>query len=159
MFYFISAVWGCLTIILTGIGLFSTIHSFWGFEVISYPEIILESYRIFRNEVFAYVIEWWLPINVPEKVKDVVFLYFFCSITIYNYYKWLGALEQYGRLKVFLSGPLLLIMGISNAFNKEIRKAFPEHALFWIGHVVAAALFSVVAIIFFGWNFFLIKNI
>ena len=159
MFNFILAVWGCLTIILTGIGLFSTIHSFWGFEVISYPDIVLESYRIYRNEVFRYVIEWWFPFSVPERIKDIVFLYFFCSITVYNYYKWLGALDQYGKLRVFFSGPLLLVMGINMAFDKNIRKEFPEHTLFWIGHVIAAALFSIVAIIFLGWNYFLIKNL
>lgn len=154
-----SGIWGPLSIILTGLGLISTIQTFWEVEVISTPEIILESYRKLRDVFFNYAIEWWFPYKFPSELKDIICLYFFCSTTVYNYYRWVGTLDKYGRLRVFLAGPLLLGMGIYMGLDEEERKRNPQFVLFYWGHILATVLFGSVAAIFFIWNTFLINNL
>ena len=150
------SIWMPLSLILTGLGLASTIQNLWSVEVVSIPEMILAAYHKFRDTFFDLTLQWWLPFQLPIWFKDIISLYAFCSFTVYNYYKWAGNLEEWGRYKVLMLGPYLLALGIYCAFNKDIKRQEGQYVIFFYGHVAATLIFGSVTAIFFLWNHFAI---
>lgn len=146
---FFLGTWGALGIMLTGMGLVSTIQSILSVEIVSLPKMALEAYRMFRDYFFEITLEWWIPFKLPILLKDLVSLYGFCSITVYNYYKFNGNLEEWGRLSTLAMGPIYIYSAIWHLANEESRKANPQHIMFYLGHLVAVLLFGFIAVIFF----------
>ncbi len=149
---FLPKVWIILSLFLTGLGIFSTIQSFVGFDLASFPEIATESYRAFRDKVFGIVLEWFLPFSIPIIIKDIICLYGFCSISIYNLYKWNGNLEEWGKVQTILFAPAYILNAALHLTIKDLRNANPQYILFYFGHVAILLLYGVVAIIFLIWN-------
>ncbi len=148
-----------LSIILTGLGLISVIQNLWSIEVVSIPELILTSYKNFRDVLFEYIFEWWVPFSIPSFIKDFITLYAFCSLTVYNYYKINGVHHEYGRLNILLKGPWLIVASVMILFDEEAWRKTPQYMLFWLGHVIAVIVFCLVAVVFFLWNYFSIESL
>ena len=143
-----------LSIILGSLSLIALIVNSNDIDLANTPQYIYESYRIFIDKIYFYLVENWIDVDLPNYLKDLLAFWLFCSGLVYRYDRLIGHEDPIGWTA--LAGPLAF-WGAWDACFGSGRD--PRYFMYFFLLLVFGVLHVVIVSIFFLWNYNIIKSL